>query len=71
MIEICEEEYRLDNIYLSIAHYRAVTPDIVYYYISLSSNMAKIKRRGKRFFTIILIIKFHEIIYRAFLPWST
>ena len=52
MIEICEEEYKLDNIYLSIAHYRAVTPDIVYYYISLSSNMAKIKRRRKRFFTI-------------------
>ena len=53
--------------YLLIAHNRAVTPDIVYYYISLSSNMAKIKRRVKRFFTIILIIKFQEIIYRAYL----
>ena len=53
--------------YLLIAHNRAVTPDIVYYYISLSSNMANIKRRGKRFFTIILIIKFQGIIYRAFL----
>ena len=53
--------------YLLIAHNRAVTPDIVYYYISLSSNMANIKRRGKRFFSIILIIKFQEIIYRAFL----
>ena len=53
--------------YLLIAHNRAVTPDIVYYYISLSSNMAKIKRRGKSFFTIILIVKFQEIIYRAYL----
>ena len=29
--------------------------------------MANIKRQGKRFFTIVLITKFQEIIYRAFL----
>lgn len=67
IIEICEAEYNVDNMYLLIAHNRAVTPDMVYYYISLSSNMANIKRQGKRFFTIVLITKFQEIIYRAFL----